>query len=523
MERRPCRRGPDGYDAGVPAVRSPWPHPAPRISVTRSAASVPIRDSRPVPRGVRPGARLVATIAIGRILSPLNSSMIAVALVPIATAFGTSTSASTWLVSGFFLAGAVAMPLMGRIADLFGPKRTFVGGLLVVVTSGVVAALAPSFEIVVLCRIVMAFGTSTAYPAGLAIFRTRDPHGSAPAGALAFLAIAASALAATGPVLGGILVGTVGWEGIFLVNIPVVGVGLVLALRWLPADPPATADGGLRSVADLRSLLSAVDALGVGLFAALIVALLAFVLTVPSGPEPLLLVVAVASGILLVPRGLRAATPFIDLRLLARNPGLIWLFAEYAAVSLVFYGVFYGLPIWFVGVRGFDPAAAGALLLPLSAMGVLAASIAAPVVARRGSGVAVIIGAVALLLGALLLLGFDDRTPIVAIMVAAAVLGIPTAFTGLGLQAALYEATPAGMMGTASGQFETFRYIGAIAASAVIGLAFSPVPTSAGFRNLAIVFVVVSIGLVVASLGGPRRAGRRGPVEPPAPERGCAG
>ena len=475
----------------------------------RPAAPGPI----PATPGQRPSARLVAAVATGTILNPINSSMIAVALVPIAASFGAGTSTSTWLISGFFLAAAIAMPLMGRFADLFGPKRTFITGLVLVGLSGAAGAVAPTFGILVLCRVVMAFGTSTAYPSGLAIFRNRDPNGDAPAVALAVLGIVSSVMAAAGPVIGGIIVGTGGWQGIFLLNVPIVLVGLVIALRWLPSDPPAAVPVDLRSRAGISQLAEAIDVSGILFFAVMIIGILAVLVALPPEVDPPLIGVAAAGVVFLVAQELRAKSPFVDLRMLAKRPTLIWLYAQFAGVNLVFYGVFFGLPIWLQDVRGFTPAQAGMLLIPLAGVGILASPVAARIVSRRGPSPAIIIGSVALLIGSIPLLVFGDSTPVAVILLVGAVLGLPTAFNNLGLQAALYEATPASLMGTASGQFQTFRYTGAIGASALIAIAYSGSTTSSGFDQLAVVFVVVSAVLVVASIGGARLA-RRTPLKP---------
>ncbi len=458
--------------------------------------------------GSRPDARLVAAVATGTILNPVNSSMIAVALVPIAASFGVDTAASTWLISAFFLAAAIAMPLMGRFADLFGPRRTFLTGLVVVGISAAAGTVAPSFGVLILCRVAMAFGTSTAYPSGLAMFRARDPHGDAPAGALAILGIVSSVMAAAGPVLGGILVATVGWQGIFFVNVPVVVVGFLIAFRWLPADPPPSVAVSFRSPAGIADFIDAIDAIGIVLFASMFIGLLAFIVALPTGVEPVLLVLAVASAALLVVRELRARAPFVDLRMLAHQPTLVWLYAQFAGVNLVFYGVFFGLPIWLEDVRGFSAAQSGPLLLPLAGIGILAAPVAARIVSKRGPAPAIIIGSVALLIGCIPLAAFGDTTPIIVILVVGAILGIPSAFNNLGLQAALYEATPASLMGTASGQFQTFRYTGAIGASAILGIVFAGGATSEGLDQLATIFIVVSAALVVASVAGARLARR---------------
>ena len=94
--------------------------------------------SRALPRS------MLVTVAWGTLLNPLNSSMIAVALVPIQAAFHASVADATWLISGFYLAGSVGQPLMGRLADQFGPRRIFVGGLALAGLTGILAPFSPS-------------------------------------------------------------------------------------------------------------------------------------------------------------------------------------------------------------------------------------------------------------------------------------------------------------------------------------------------------------------------------------------
>src|SRR5919197_1632166 len=134
----------------------------------RMDASNAAKGARPARR---PGRRLVGAVMAGTLLNPLNSSMIAVALVLIQSHFGVSVATASWLLSGFALAAAVAQPVMGRFADLFGPRRIFCTGLLVVGVTSALAPLAPAFGWLIACRMLQAFGTSAAYPAGLAIIR----------------------------------------------------------------------------------------------------------------------------------------------------------------------------------------------------------------------------------------------------------------------------------------------------------------------------------------------------------------
>ena len=83
------------------------------------------------------GARFVAPLALGATLNPINSTMIATALVPIAGDLGAGPAQVAWLIAGLYLASAVAQPTMGRIADLIGPRRVYVGALFLVALAGV--------------------------------------------------------------------------------------------------------------------------------------------------------------------------------------------------------------------------------------------------------------------------------------------------------------------------------------------------------------------------------------------------
>jgi MFS family permease len=465
--------------------------------------------------GARDGAlprRLVGSVLLGTLLNPLNSSMIAVALVTLGTDFRVGAATATWLISGFYLAAAVGMPVQGRLADRYGARRVFLSGLLLVGLTGALAALAPSFQWLLACRVLQAFGTAAAYPAGLAIFRAAAPDGRPPVQALGALSIASSVSAAIGPVLGGLLIALAGWPAIFWINLPVVAVGLVLAGRWLPPDRRRTpADGArLTGRATLAATLLSLDLPGVALFAATLAALLGFLLTLTDRPVwPLLPVAGVAAALLFV-RERRAAAPFLDIRLLAANPRLMGVFAQFGAINVVFYAVFFGLPLWLEQARRFPPAAAGVLLLPLAGIGVLATPLAARLIDRRGARPALVIGAAALLAGVLLLLRFDAGTSVPALLAVGAVLGIPNAFNNLGLQAALYRAAPTGQMGTAGGQFQTFRYIGAILATALLGVAFGGQATTPALHAVAIFLAGLSTFLLIAALRSDRvTAGQR--------------
>ena len=110
---------------------------------------------RPAAQDIGFGRRFVAATSFGSVLNPVNSSIIAVALVSIGHAFGVGTSATTWLVSALYLATAIGQPMMGRLADLAGPRRVYLFGTASVAVGGLLGYLGWSLGSLIAARIVI--------------------------------------------------------------------------------------------------------------------------------------------------------------------------------------------------------------------------------------------------------------------------------------------------------------------------------------------------------------------------------
>jgi MFS family permease len=452
------------------------------------------------PASTRVPPSMLVAVAWATLLNPLNSSMIAVALVPIQAAFRTSVADATWLISGFYLAGAVGQPLMGRLADRLGPRRVFVGGLVLAGLTGALAPFAPAIGWLAGLRVLQALGTAGAFPAGMAMLRARvgDGEGGArpPAGALAAISVAANVSAAVGPTLGGALVEVAGWPAIFLVNLPAAAFGVLLALRWLPSDRgrEKLVGGSPRAVAEL------IDLPGVALFSAAILALLAFLLSLSSGPRWALLPLAPAAAAALVWYELRVREPFLDVRMLAAGRGLAGVYAQFTTVNLVFYSIFFSLPLWLEEVRGISPGRAGLIVTPLAGLGVLATVVAAGLIERWGARPPLVLGAGVLCFGVLLLLVLSPATPLGAVVAVVAVLGLPNGLLNLGLQALLFRGAGGGDMGAASGLFQTGRYVGSVLSTSLLGVVFAGGVTSGGLHALALGLAPISLALLASSV-----------------------
>lgn len=454
----------------------------------------------------------VGVIALGTLVNPLNSSMIAVALIDLEQGLGIGYGAASWLISGFYLAACVGQPLMGRVADRLGPRRVFCAGLAIVCVSGALAPVAPGFGWVLGLRMLQAVGSSAAFPAGMAMLRRQSGSVAPPADALGLIAIANSASAGFGPVLGGFLVALAGWRAIFVINVPLALAGLILALVLLPRDPPPASAGNRAGLATL------IDPLGVLLFSGTLISLLGFLLSVSTRPQWILLPVLAVAGVLMVVWELRARSPFVDVRGLVANPALAGVLGQQVAIQAVFYSVFFGLPMWLEQSRHFRVETVGLLMLPVAALGVIVTPVAARLVARSGAGVPLLLGSLGLVAGAVLLFTIGDTSPIPLIVGTAAMLGLPNGLNNMGLQAALYTSAPPDQTGVASGLFQTGRYVGAILSTALLGLVLVPDMNATGLHRVAGVMAVMAVLLVGASLAyrGRRAAQPAAGVDRPA-------
>lgn len=444
----------------------------------------------------------VLVLALGTLLNPLNSSMIAVALVGLQRDFDVGIATSTWLVSGFYLAAAVAQPLMGRLADQVGARRLFVAGLVLMGVASALAPLAPGYWWLVAVRAVQALATSTAYPCAQILIRAGADSSAPPARELAVLNVAAASSAALGPVLGGVLMAVAGWPAVFLANVPITAVAAVLAVRVLPRVGAADAarPSGLR--------LADVDLPGIVAFAGCLGAFLVFLLSLARAPWWGLVPVVLLLGVALVLRELRADPPFLDVRGLRANGALRSVLLQQVGVNLVFYCAFFGLPQWLEHVRGYGPGLVGLLVLPTTVVGILVTPLTARAVARRGSTGPLLVGAVLLLVGTLALRLLDDTSGTWLFLAVAVVLGLPGGVTSLSLQTALYDASPPERAGASAGLFQTCRYLGGIGATSVLGILFERTMSTGGLHDLAGVMTAVSVLLVIlVALSSSRRGG----------------
>src|SRR6202035_165132 len=208
--------------------------------------------------------------------NPINSSVIALALVPIAAALHIPVGRTSILVSSLYLACAIAQPTAGKLAEEVGPRRVFLAGIVVGMLGGVVGGLGNNLAVLVVARAAIGVGTSCGYPTAMVIIRRRSHQAGLsepPGSVLGSLAIAGSATVAIGPPIGGLLVGGLGWRSAFLLNIPLTAAALVMTLAWVPRDAQSAARRKIAEVA------TRIDLGGIALFGGMLAGLLVFLMS----------------------------------------------------------------------------------------------------------------------------------------------------------------------------------------------------------------------------------------------------
>lgn len=422
---------------------------------------------------------------LGSILNPVNSTIMAVALVPIGTALGAPPAQTAWLVSALYLATALGQPIVGRLIDIFGPRRLFLISTTMVGLAGVVGTIAPNQAILVASRVLLGFGTCAGYPAAMALLRSeaRRTGEDNPAGVLTALAVANQTVAVIGPLLGGLLIGMGGWRATFAINVPLAAAALVFGLLRLPARidvGESQPRGGIARRLDLP---------GMALFAAMLLALLFFLMDMRLSNWYLAAITVVAGAAFTV-RELRAGTPFIDLRVLGGNAPLLATYGRALVAYVVSYSFLYGFTQWTEEEVGLSPFHAGLVQIPTF---LLAIVVSIAIGKRTGVRTKLLLGAVGQILACLLMLTLDQDSPVWTLVLTAVVFGVPQGANGLALQNSVYHQADPERTGSSAGLLRTFTYLGSIVASAVTAATFGDHPSTGGMHRLAWVMLAAGI------------------------------
>jgi EmrB/QacA subfamily drug resistance transporter len=442
----------------------------------------------------RVGILLICSMSL--LIVGLDVTIVNVALPSIGSDFHASLSGLQWTVDAYTLVLASLLMLSGSTADRIGRRRTFVIGLVTFATASLLCSLAPNLTMLIVFRMVQAVGGSMLNPVAMSIITNTFTIPRERAQAIGVWAAVIGVSMALGPVVGGLLVTTVGWRSIFWINIPVGLIAVVLTLRYIPESKAPRArkvdvPGQVLVITLLSSLTYGIieapdrgwsSPLIVGAFAVAAVSLVAFLVWERRVDEPL-----------------------IDLRFFRSVPfssATVIAVASFAALG----GFLFLNTLYLQEVRGLSALQAGIDTLPMAAMTMVLPPFSGRLVGRRGARIPLVIAGATLTVSCLMLVGLSATTPFTWLFTAYVVFGIGFGFVNAPITNAAVSGMPRAQAGVASAIASTSRQIGQTLGVALVGALVSSSLQKSGQVGFADAsragwWVLAGCGAVVLVLG----------------------
>jgi EmrB/QacA subfamily drug resistance transporter len=417
--------------------------------------------STDLPPDYNPWPALWAMV-IGFFMILVDNTIVSVATPAIMEDLRTDYNTVIWVTSAYLLAYAVPLLVTGRLGDRYGTKNMYLVGLTIFTLASLWCGLTDSIEMLIVARVVQGLGAALITPQTMAVItRTFAPNkrGSA----MALWGATAGVATLVGPILGGVLVDSFGWEWIFIVNVPVGVIGFVLAWRLVPTLPTHT-----HSFDWLGVVLS-----GVGVFLVVfgiqegekydwgqISGIISVPLLIALGLVVFALFVFWQSRITnepLVPLGL-----FRDRNFSLGNGGIALVSLAITSMSLPFF--FYAQ-----GVRGWSPTGSALLMAPMAIVLMILSPFVGKLVDRVHPRSITTVGfgtaAVAMFWLSQLI---TPTTPVWQLCLPMALFGVSNACLWAPLSATATRNLPMASAGSGAGIYNTTRQIGAVLGSAAI-------------------------------------------------------
>ncbi|HWC78347.1 MAG TPA: MFS transporter [Pseudonocardiaceae bacterium] len=391
----------------------------------------------------------------------LDNTIVNVALPAIQHELAASPSSLQWVIDAYTLVLASLLMLSGSTADRVGRRRTFQTGLVLFTLGSLLCSLAPSIGWLIGFRAVQAIGGSMLNPVAMSIIRNVFTDPKERARAIGVWSGVIGLSMALGPVVGGLLVGTVGWRSIFWINIPVGVAAVILTAVFVPESRAPRARridpvGQLLVIITLAALsYGIIEGPGhgwvskqiIGCFVLAALALVALLIYEPRRTDPLLELSFFRS------------IPFSGATLLA--------VCMFAALG----GFLFVNTLYLQDARGFSALKAGLYTVPMAALVMIVAPLSGRIVAARGSRLPVIVAGVLLAISAAILTTITVTTPATVLLCAYVVFGFGFGAINAPITNTAVSGMPAAQAGVAAAVASTSRQVGQSMGVAVIGSA----------------------------------------------------
>jgi EmrB/QacA subfamily drug resistance transporter len=319
-------------------------------------------------------------LIVGGIAAILDSTMVTLALHTLVVKLHSTDGTIQWVTTGYLLAMAVAIPTTGWAESRWGGKRVWMAALVLFVLGSVLSALSWSDTSLIGFRVLQGFAAGLIFPL-MQTLGVRAAGGRASPSLIATVSLPLALGPILGPVIGGVILNWLSWRWLFLVNVPLIAIGLVLAWRLLPPDRPAPGAGRAR-----------LDVIGLVLLAPALAGILLGLsnLTQDGGIDHAGVLVPLVAGVALLLAFCAWALapgdrqPIVDIRLLGlRSLGTAS--TVLFTAGAVIYAAMFLLPLYYQQLRGETVLHAGLLLIPQGVGSLAARFVVGKLVARLGA------------------------------------------------------------------------------------------------------------------------------------------
>jgi EmrB/QacA subfamily drug resistance transporter len=402
---------------------------------------------------------VLAICCMSLLLVGLDNTIINVALPSIGRDLSATTSGLQWTVDAYTLVLASLLMLSGSTADRLGRRRIFLVGLTLFGLGSLLCSVAPGLGWLIAFRALQAVGGSMLNPVAMSIITNvfTDPRERAQAIGVWGGTIGISL--ALGPILGGLLVESIGWRSIFWINVPVALAAIVLTFRFVPesrAARPRRVDpvGQLLVLALFATLTYAIiegpnfgwtSGATLGLFGVSIAALVGLLTYEPRSDEPLIQLQFFRSA------------PFSGATVIAVS--------AFAALG----GFLFLNTLYLQQARGLSALHAGLLTLPLALMTAVFAPISGRIVGRSGPRVPLLVAGIAVTVSSLMLMRLNHTTSTLYLLAAYVVFGLGFGMVNAPITNAAVSGMPRSQAGVAAAVASTSRQLGQSLGVAVVG------------------------------------------------------
>ncbi|MEU0056744.1 MFS transporter [Streptomyces sp. NPDC006334] len=438
---------------------------------------------------------VLAICCMSLLIVSLDNTVLNVALPAVQRDLHASTAGLQWTIDAYTLVLAALLMLAGSTADRIGRRKVFLAGLVLFSVGSLLCSLAPNLELLIAARMVQAVGGSMLNPVAMSIITNTftDPRERARAigawGAVVGISMAA------GPLVGGVLVESVGWRSIFWLNLPVGLAALLLTLRFVPESRAPKA----RRPDPVGQLL--VIALFGSLTYAIIEAPTAGAATsLPFGAVAL----AALAGLLRYEP--RREEPLIDLRFFRSAPftgATVIAVSAFAALG----GFLFLSTLYLQNVRGLDALHAGLWMLPMALPTFLCAPLSGRLVGSTGPRLPLLVAGAAMTASAVLFAAFDAETSDGTLFLGYALFGIGFGFVNAPITNTAVSGMPRAQAGVAAAVASTSRQLGQTLGVAVVGALLAAGVGSSSYREAFVSaatpgwWVLTACGLAVLIVG----------------------